>query len=291
MRRAGTDSDAGTAVARPEERTDCVAVEQVLTLASPNSDFARDLIAGCDQSPHERSTRTETRTDDRGDSGIHDRRSIASLPSTLASDTHCDSGLSQQRAPGGRSDRLAWNPTGEVADPVAIVSVVTSGTVAVSVPFINERLTRRRLLFESEQRRYDDVRALLDATLGRMGEALSYLHDFEDPHTGEELRASWSAFTSTTDEIFRDQLRLAMRLGDDDRVSRAHDGARETLQHAQATLREWSLQFTDSGDGLEPVDFRPPPRHLPEEAAGAMRSFMEASRDLVGLRRAESVRA
>jgi hypothetical protein len=174
-----------------------------------------------------------------------------------------------------------------VADPVAIVSVVTSGTVAVAVPFINERLTRRRLVFESEQRRYDDLRALLDATLGRMHEALANLHDLGEPHTGEELRATWSAFTVKTDEIFRDQLRLAMRLGDEDPVTRAHDEARKSFWNAHDSLRDWTRQFTGTQEAAGVV-MRSAPPGLPEQAARSMRSFMAASREVVGVHRPEA---
>lgn len=152
--------------------------------------------------------------------------------------------------------------------------------VAIAVPFVNERLTRRRLLFEAEQRRYDDVRTLLDATLGRMGEAMARLHDFEEPHTAEELLARWHAFTATTDEIFRDQLRLAMRLGRHDPVTTAHDDARRSFHRPQAVLRNWSMQLRSP----EPeVLMSPPLQELRDDAGRAMDRFMGASRKLVGL--------
>lgn len=166
-----------------------------------------------------------------------------------------------------------------MADPVAIISVATSGAVAIVVPFVNERLTRRRLLFEAEQRRFDDVRALLDGTLGRMGEAIACLHDFEEPHTVQELHTRWDAFTAVTDEMFRDQLRLAMRLGEDDPITRAHEEARSGFQHAQAASRRWSVTLdADAGVGESP-----PFQELRDDAGRRMQAFMVASKRLLGV--------
>jgi hypothetical protein len=49
-----------------------------------------------------------------------------------------------------------------VADPVAIIGILSGASVALGVPFINSRLERRRMEHQSRDARLSELRELLD---------------------------------------------------------------------------------------------------------------------------------
>jgi hypothetical protein len=63
-----------------------------------------------------------------------------------------------------------------MADTVAIVSIVSGAAVAITVPIITARLDRNRLKWETEERRIDETRVVIDGALQDYSDSLWQLH-------------------------------------------------------------------------------------------------------------------
>jgi hypothetical protein len=92
-----------------------------------------------------------------------------------------------------------------LADPVAIIGVVSGATVAVTVPFISATLERRRLRWQTETARMDELRGF--------------------------------AGLAKFDEVMRDELRLQVRLPEGASVTEKHGAMRKLLQTAEWDAR------------------------------------------------------
>ena len=159
-----------------------------------------------------------------------------------------------------------------MANAVAIISVVSTAIVAVTVPFISARLERGRLAWQSKQRQLDELRRLLDAAMLRIQEATVVLDEILDvpfpqgpPRTMDRLvtmeRSALSeddlsrigAFTDRYErrfqEITQDQTRINLRLGPDDSVTRAHSEATRQL----LAFRQRTAAFSDLAGGAPMV--------------------------------------
>jgi hypothetical protein len=96
-----------------------------------------------------------------------------------------------------------------MANVVAIISVLSTALVAIAIPFINARLERRRLAWQSKQAQVDELRRFLDDATLRIQEATVVLWEILDvpfpqgpPRTMERL-ATMERSTFSEDELSR----------------------------------------------------------------------------------------
>jgi hypothetical protein len=187
-----------------------------------------------------------------------------------------------------------------LADAVAIVSIVSGATVAIAVPFINAMLERRRLRWQSEKARFDELRALLDAAIVHAYEAWTVVYEWEqvegqkDPQSAEwspeRLRALASSMTAKFDEVQRDQFRIDVRLPTGSPITEKHFRMRDLLMRCEAQYTRYV-----AGGGpeqrLEPPVTLPPLGLVPstdkgtaatEKGRAALGEFMAEVRSLVG---------
>jgi hypothetical protein len=187
-----------------------------------------------------------------------------------------------------------------LADAVAIVSIVAGATVAIAVPFINAMLERRRLRWQSETARFDELRALLDAAIVHAYEAWTVVYEWEqvegqkDPQSAEwspkRLRALASAMTAKFDEVQRDQFHINVRLPAGAPITEKHLRMRDVLIRCE-------FQYTRYVEGGGPEQRLKPPVRLPaaglvpstdegtaatEEGRAALSEFMNEVRSFVG---------
>jgi hypothetical protein len=78
------------------------------------------------------------------------------------------------------------------ATVVALVSVVSSATVAIAVPFINSLLERRRLRQQSLNARLDEVRRLLDSAVQHLFKGYWVLFDIHEERRKDPGSSDWS---------------------------------------------------------------------------------------------------
>ena len=133
-----------------------------------------------------------------------------------------------------------------MANTVAIVSVVSGATVAITVPFINAVLERQRLRWQGNQARLDELRGLVDAAVGDMVRAHDLIWDIAtavdaqaddetpDPRLGElsaELTKTYVAVKTLA-------TRIGLRLGSEDEVAAAANDVEMTLAMADADVAQ-----------------------------------------------------
>ena len=104
-----------------------------------------------------------------------------------------------------------------MADAVAIASVISSATVAIAVPVFAAHFQRRERVLIREQAALDELRQTLDAAGVALTEALLVL-DAVRERLVNDLPARPAADAEVedrraTDEIWRHETRLAIRLG------------------------------------------------------------------------------
>jgi hypothetical protein len=120
-------------------------------------------------------------------------------------------------------------------DPVAIVSVVSSATVAVAVPFIGARLERQRLRYQQSQERFAELRAQLDVAAEHLTEGVGTIVELISATNGLVTQDDLShRITELAHTLFQDNTRLALRLGAESEVCLAHNQAMSGLHHAEA---------------------------------------------------------
>jgi hypothetical protein len=126
-----------------------------------------------------------------------------------------------------------------VADPIAIVSIGATSTVAIAVPFISARLERQRLRHQAHEAQLDELRALLDECAVHLTEALGLLYDLHLPDVAPERReAARAALAGKADQLLRDGVRLALRLGDKHEIRKAHQAAEGALLQIESQHRK-----------------------------------------------------
>jgi hypothetical protein len=121
-----------------------------------------------------------------------------------------------------------------MADTVALVGVVSGATVAIAVPVITSRLERRRLEWEQDDRRLDELRAVLESayvpldrvyqavqeTVDAAKESKSYVSESKLPQHNQQEREE----AKQRAEEFRQQREEA--------VGRIREGVAEAEKHA-----------------------------------------------------------
>ena len=156
-----------------------------------------------------------------------------------------------------------------MTDPVAIVSVASSATVAVAVPFINARLEQRRLDYEVTQERFGELRTLLDQSAEHLIDSLGDFATIAMRASGDPIpKRPLTRLVELSTEVFRDNTRLALRLGYQHGIVIAHTNAMQVLHGAEG---KWRTQ-------------RVAPSRLDHPALGhATGAFLEAARKVVAV--------
>jgi hypothetical protein len=170
-----------------------------------------------------------------------------------------------------------------MADPVAIVSVVSGAAVALGVPFINARLERTRLEHQSRHTRLEELRVLLDDAVQHLYDAWTILYEIgQESERGlprpewsdEYLRGRGKDLTEQTDVLVHDGLRIALR---------THSGAPIVAVHDQAQqyVIEYELYFRRFLES-ELFDQEKPPEPPITDLSAATSRFMDEVRQFVG---------
>jgi hypothetical protein len=171
-----------------------------------------------------------------------------------------------------------------LADSVAIVSIVSGATVAVTVPFISATLERRRLRWQTDTARMDELRALLDTASVHMYEAWTVLYEIEQEFGPESAGRDVSttraialaeSLTVKFDEVMRDEMRVRVRLPEGASLTEKLSEMRTLLQRAEYNYRH----YVEDG-GL--VEDRLPDLPSSGLGAAAIGDFMNEARHVVG---------
>jgi hypothetical protein len=125
-----------------------------------------------------------------------------------------------------------------VADTVAIVSVASSATVAVAVPFIGAQLERRRLNYQVTQERFGELRTQLDQSAEHMIDGvgvLATIAGWRPDAPRDEMPVDRLGELAIV--IFQDNTRLGLRLGYDHGIVMTHSDAMQIFLEAEAKWR------------------------------------------------------
>jgi hypothetical protein len=136
-----------------------------------------------------------------------------------------------------------------MADPVAIASIISTASVAIAVPFVGAQLERRRLLSQAQGERLSELRTLLDDAAVHLTQALWDLHDLEQDFKPKQRSAATAKVLDSADAVFRDNVRLSLRLGREHPLFLGHDKARRTLQGTEAQSRREQRPVTQAETG------------------------------------------
>jgi hypothetical protein len=126
---------------------------------------------------------------------------------------------------------------------VAIVAVVSSAVVAVTVPFINSGLERDRLEWQTNETKREEFRNLLNGSTERLWQAYQLTFDAADAVSRPEVwrvRKQRLATAATTlyEKIGMDTLRIGMVVGDKAPVTERHSRAANVFARIEADLRD-----------------------------------------------------
>jgi len=114
-----------------------------------------------------------------------------------------------------------------VADTVAIVSIVSTSTVALGVPFIAARLERRRIAWQDERRRADDLAGFLDSAFIAAGEAWRVRNElaaeFNADRSSSRLPNLKAQFHEASKTVVMNGLRMKLRVGRGSTLDEAHE--------------------------------------------------------------------
>jgi hypothetical protein len=125
------------------------------------------------------------------------------------------------------------------------VSVAATSTVAIAVPFISARLERRRLAHAAHQAQIDELRALLDECAVHLTEGLALLFDLNlEEITDQRREQARAALPGKVDQLVRDGIRLALRLGEKHDIKSKHDAAQMVLMTIESAQRRTPARLT-----------------------------------------------
>lgn len=165
-----------------------------------------------------------------------------------------------------------------VADTVAIVSIVSGAAVAISVPFINARLERRRIDQQARESRLDELRALLDRATQHINTAWTTLYDIEQTAETELPATRILEFGAELGKevgvLVEDGLAIRLRTPDGSPIAWAH----EDMQNVLSTYEVDYRRYVEEG-GLDNNEI--PPRSPTAQAAEAMTAFIKEVRAFV----------
>ena len=171
-----------------------------------------------------------------------------------------------------------------MADPVAIVSVVSGAAVAIGVPFINSRLERSRLEQQSRDARLGELRVLLDGAVQHLYDAWTTLFEIEQeaqqklprPEPSNDfLRRSGRRLTEQTDLVVQDGLRVRLRTPPGAAIAAVHQAAQDSIAGYERDYR----RFLES----ERFEEETPPLPPPVDLSQATGSFIDEVRRFAGV--------
>jgi hypothetical protein len=146
-----------------------------------------------------------------------------------------------------RSVRLLFKNE-EVAEAIALVSIVSGAAVAVLVPFVNARLERSRLTQQSRVIRVDELRGLLDEALQHLYVLGTILYEVNEERPRELPRPDWSEkrlgqlgqrLTAQTDVVMQDGLRISLRTPQGAAIYAAHQEAVDAMLRYELQYRHF----------------------------------------------------
>ncbi len=171
-----------------------------------------------------------------------------------------------------------------MADPVAIVSVVSGAAVAIGVPFINARLERSRLEQQSRDARLEELRVLLDGAVQHLYDTWTVLFELEQEaqrelprrkRSNEFLHRSGGRLSEQTDVVIQDGLRIALRTPPEAGIGAVHRAAQDSIASFE---RDYRL-FLES----ERFERETPPLPPTVELSQATGRFIDEVRVFVGV--------
>lgn len=156
---------------------------------------------------------------------------------------------------------------------VAIVGLLTTGTVGLAAPLITRRAERERFEREIRQSKLEELRAVADEAALELLRAHDLLVEARiavrnwaaattdaaergepPPDDVDPLRAV-AAFGDNNAEMLKTRMRLGLRLGSEDPIFLAYTSAAEVLQHAAVVINSIDLNsMDDSRAALEHLD-------------------------------------
>lgn len=180
-----------------------------------------------------------------------------------------------------------------MADPIALLSVGATASVAIAVPWINFALERRRVRTQTNLARFDELRSVLDQAAVALAQCNRGLDDAErevetaqaTEATAEDCQAARLALRSLRDRLSRlgeiDQ-QLAVRLGDAADLVRHCRHAAEAYRDGYAIL-EGAAEAGPSSDDADAWREVVVPLEMSRQAAAEGRSaFVNAAAGLIG---------
>ena len=140
---------------------------------------------------------------------------------------------------------------------VAIVAVLSSAAVAITVPFIDSSLERDRLEWQTDEAKREEFRRLLDGSMQRLWSLTQFMVEVQDEQTDEHSTRASRRLLSRRATTFLRQLsldteRIALRVGAEAAVARAHNGAASNVVGFEFTLRT----AVESRERLNEFDLR-----------------------------------
>lgn len=180
---------------------------------------------------------------------------------------------------------LARSPdehTGRVAEPIAIISIVSGAVVAITVPLISSALERRRLRSQLAESRIDELRVVLDEAAIALDRARTGLPTWEV--LGQEQRnhvAAYADLRVALAAVGAQAERIAVRLGESSPLFTSYEHARVALTRLHhGLIAEEALRKIPGM--IEAEAPRIDPQTDPDFVEGR-RAFREAARKIVGL--------
>ena len=146
--------------------------------------------------------------------------------------------------------------------------------MAITVPVVTSALERRRLGWEGEQRRFDELRSLLDSAVARLIDARNLIYDgIQASITGdvEPLQQIADSYRQTTTEIMKDSVRIQLRLGERAAFAVANSAATNTCTRLEAEFDSYLK---------EPQEAHFPGTAELDQNIGVL---MESARELIGV--------
>jgi hypothetical protein len=167
-----------------------------------------------------------------------------------------------------------------VADPVAIISVVSGAAVAITVPLITSAVERRRLREQVGGARLDELRSVFDEAAVALDRALRALPTWEVvAQTEPDDVAAYAESRKAVEVVGTQAERIAVRLGESSAAFAGYDRARQRLIHLH------HLVIADTAMRKLPDRVDPTPVPDPEadiDFTEGRRQFRQAASDIVG---------
>ena len=170
-----------------------------------------------------------------------------------------------------------------MAEAVAIVSIVSGAAVAVLVPFISARLERTRLVQQSRDARFEELRGIFDDALQTLYVGWTIFYEIQEWRSAlprPEWSQRWmsqrvSQLTEQVDKVNQDRLRIQLRTPEGAAVAAAQGEAADYVLAYEVTFRHFVER-----EGRDTEQVPPPPFN---EMTVAMGRVTEEIRKFAGV--------